>query len=195
MEILQNFEPLLRAFWYIAIPTSLIFIIQIAMTFLGGGSDADFDSATGHGGSDYQVFSFRNLINFLLGFSWTGISFYSTIHNTFFLILLALNIGALFVYMFFLIIEQIIKLSEDNSFKIQDTINKTGEVYLPIPEYKSGAGKIMISINGAYHELDAMTEHLRLESHTEVKVVKIDDNNILIVEPLEETLNLNTIEK
>jgi hypothetical protein len=197
MEILSNLEPLLKAFWYIAIPTSIVFIIQTALTLIGGdmadSMEIDSDSSTGHGGSDFQVFSFKNLVNFLLGFSWTGISFYSTIDNTFFLILLALNIGALFVYMFFIIIEQITKLAEDNSFKIEDTINKTGEVYLTIPEHKTGTGKVMISVNGSYRELEAMSEHARLESHTEIKVIKVDAENILIVEPLEEKLNLNPI--
>lgn len=198
MEILTNLDPLLKAFWYIAIPTSIIFIIQTAMTLLGGdlfgNMDADLDDSSGHGGSDFQVFSFKNLINFLLGFSWTGISFYSTIDNSFFLILLGLNVGGLFVYMFFIILEQITKLAEDNSFKIEDTVDKIGEVYLPIPEHKSGSGKIMISVNGSYHELEAMSELGRLESHTMVKVVKVDGENILIVEPIVEKLSLNPLE-
>jgi hypothetical protein len=29
--------------------------------------------------------------------------------------------------------------------------------YLTIPEAKSGKGKVLISVNGAIHELDAMT--------------------------------------
>jgi hypothetical protein len=35
--------------------------------------------------------------------------------------------------------------------------SKTAQVYLTIPEAKSGKGKVLISINGAMHELDAMT--------------------------------------
>ena len=53
-----------------------------------------------------------------------------------------------------------------------------------IPENKKGKGKIMISVNGAFHELDAMTENDKILSGTVVIVVKIENNNILIVEPI-----------
>lgn len=186
MEILENLPLLLKTFWFIAIPTSVVFIIQSIITFLGADTesmDADFDGDTDID-SAFQLFSLRNLINFLLGFSWTGISFYTTIPNETFLILVALAVGLLFVYFFFIIIKQVQKLAEDNSFKIANTLNKTAEVYLPIPEKKSGKGKIMISINGSFHELDAMTENDKIPTNAIVKVVKIENNNLLIVEPI-----------
>jgi hypothetical protein len=60
------------------------------------------------------------------------------------------------LFVFFFLIKQILKLSENNSFKIESTLHKTAQV-LTIPEAKSGKGKVLISINGAIHELDAMT--------------------------------------
>lgn len=188
MEFFDSLDPLLKTFWYVAIPASLIFIIQTVMTFIGANStegiDADFDGDVDSADLPFHVFSLRNLVNFLIGFSWTGISFYNKIHNEFLLVLVSVVVGILFVYVFFLIIRQVQKLAEDNSFKIINTLNKTAEVYLPIPEKKSGKGKIMISVNGAFHELDAMTEHDRISSNTLVKVVKIENNNILIVETI-----------
>lgn len=188
MEILENLDPLLRMFWFVAIPTSLIFVIQTILTFIGAdasdGIDADFDSNLDGTDAPFQLFSLRNLINFLLGFSWTGISFYNTISNSLFLILLSLAVGALFVYLFFVIMLQVQKLAENNSFKITNTLNKTADVYLTIPENKTGKGKIMISVNGAFHELDAMTENNMIKSGTVVKVVKIENGNILIVETI-----------
>lgn len=186
MEILENLDPLLKTFWFIAIPSSFIFIIQAIMTFSGvdsmDGIDADFDGNLQSTDAPFQLFSFRNLINFLLGFSWTGISFYTTIKSGLLLIVLSLSIGILFIYLFFILIKQIQRLSEDNSFKISNTLNRTAEVYLSIPEKKSGKGKIIISVNGAFHELDAMTENDRISSNTLVKVVKIETNSVLIVE-------------
>ena len=188
MEILENLEPLLKTYWFIAIPVSLIFIFQTVMTFIGvdssDGLDADFDGDLNGAEAPFQLFSLRNLINFLLGFSWTGISFYTIISNQLFLIILSLAIGILFVYLFFIIIKQVQKLAEDNSFKISTTLNKTAEVYLTIPENKSGKGKIMISVKGAFHELEAMTEMEKIPSGTVVKVVRIENNNILIVETI-----------
>ena len=49
---------------------------------------------------------------------------------------------------------------------------------------RKGKGKIMISVNGAFHELEAMTENDKIQSGSVVKVVKIENNNILIVETI-----------
>lgn len=186
MEFLSNLDPLLKSFWYVAIPTSLIFIVQTIMTFLGtdssDGIDADFEGDFDGVDAPFQLFSLRNLINFLLGFSWTGISLFNTIENKTQLIGLSLAVGASFVYLFFVIIRELQKLAEDNSFKMENALGKTAEVYLTIPENKSGMGKVLISIKGSVRELDAMTENGRLPSSTPVKVVKIENNNILIVE-------------
>jgi hypothetical protein len=145
MEILENLDTLLKTFWFVAIPTSLIFIIQTVMTFMGtdssDGLQPDFDGDLNGADAPFQLFSLRNLINFLLGFSWTGISFYTTISNKPLLIVLSLVVGVLFVYLFFIIIRQVQKLAEDNSFKITNTLNKTAEVYLTILKTKKEKGK------------------------------------------------------
>lgn len=188
MEMFDQMEPLLRTFWYVALPSSFIFIIQSIMTFMGtdasDGLEADFDGDLVGGDTPFQLFSLRNLINFLLGFSWTGISFYTTINNTIALMLVSISVGAFFVYFFFLIIKQLRKLAENNSFRIENALQKTAEVYLQIPANKSGRGKVLISVKGAMHELDAMTEHEKIEAATLVKVVRIENNSILFVEKI-----------
>jgi membrane-bound ClpP family serine protease len=183
MNFLENYEPLLKAFWYIALPVSLFFGLQTIMTFLGlSDGETDMDSDTGDVELPFEIFTLRNLINFLLGFSWTGISFYNSIENKTILIIISVIVGLLFVAIFFFLIKQILKLSENNSFKIESTLHKTAQVYLTIPEAKSGKGKVLISINGAIHELDAMTLSTeKIPSNTTVKVVAAE-SNLLIVE-------------
>ncbi|MFD2909085.1 serine protease [Flavobacterium ardleyense] len=186
MNFLENYDPLLKAFWYIAIPVSIFFSLQTITTFIGlSGSESDIDSDGSDGGEmPFEVFTLRNLINFLLGFSWTGISFYERFENKTILIVLSIAVGVVFVALFFILIKQILKLSEDNSFRIENTIHKTADVYLSIPANKSGKGKVQISVNGSFHELDAMT--LSLEKITSGNVIKVIavENNILIVEKL-----------
>jgi len=186
MEFFDSLPPLLKTFWFIAIPCSIVFAIQTILTFIGAdatdGIEADFDGDLQGADAPFQVFSLRNLINFLLGFGWTGISFFGLIQNPIVLILVSLGVGISFVYFFFLIIRQIQKLAEDNSFQIQNTLQKSADVYLSIPAQKMGKGKVLISVKGAVHELDAMTEGERIETGKTVRVVKIDQS-ILIVEP------------
>lgn len=181
-------EPPLRALWYVAIPTTIIFILQTIMTFIGSdsgdGLDADFDGDLDGSEAPFQLFTLRNLINFLLGFSWTGITFYDSIDSLFLLLILSLAVGLGFVALFFFIIKQIVKLAEDNTFKLTDTLQKAGSVYLTIPEAKSGVGKISISINGSQKELDAITLGEKLASGAAIRVVGIEGGNLLIVEKL-----------
>lgn len=188
MEFFEAFDPLLKAFWYVALPATVIFVIQSILTFTGAdatdGTSADFDGDLSGGETPFQLFSLRNLINFLLGFSWTGVAFFTTVKSPALLLVLAFLVGSLFVYLFFVVIRQVQKLAEDNSFRIESTVNKSADVYLTIPGKKQGKGKIMISVNGAFHELEAMTEYDTIASGAVVKVTRIENGGIPIVEVL-----------
>ncbi|WP_407480787.1 serine protease [Elizabethkingia meningoseptica] len=190
LEFLNGLAPLEKGFWYVALISSAIFAIQSIMTLAGGhahdmdGINADFNGDLDHADAPFQFFSFRNLVNFLLGFGWTGVVFYKSVGNSYLLVGIATVVGCIFVYLFFLMIQQILKLSEDNTFNIDSLVNTSGQVYIPVPENMSGKGKIQISIKGSNHELDAMTENAeRLTSGTTVVVEKIKDK-ILIVKKI-----------
>lgn len=187
IEFFDGLDVWQKAFWYIALPTSIFFLLQTILTFLGfGGSDVDLDSSEGSGSGDtpFEFFTLRNLINFLLGFSWSGISFYDSISNKFILLIVAIFIGITFVGLFFILIKQILKLSEDNSFQYKDTLNKTAKVYLSIPENKTGTGKVQLSIKGSSRELEAITHGAEKIPTGALVIVKKVENNILIVEKI-----------
>ncbi len=187
-EFFANMDDTLKIYWYVAIGASLIFVFQTILSFFGSdthdmdgdmGTDGDFDDAS----HSFHIFSFRNLINFLLGFSWAGIAFYNAIEMRGLLILISIGVGVAFVFIFFLIMKVMMKLAENNSFDINNTINKTADVYLTIPANKSGKGKVLISVKGSIHELGAMTAHNEaIKSGQIIKVIAVE-NQILIVEP------------
>lgn len=183
----EGMPSLLQGFWWVAIITSVIFLIQTVLTFAGGhgadGINADFDGDLTGADAPFQMFSLRNLINFLMGFGWTGVAFYHSIDNKALLTVLAVAVGIFFVLLFFFVIRQLMKLTEDNTFKVEQLIGKSGAVYLTIPESRSGVGKIQISYNNTSHELSAVTDGERLISGTRVKVLGIEDR-ILIVTKL-----------
>ena len=188
LDFLEGMDSLQKIFWYIALITSLIFLVQTVLTFAGSHSadvaNTDFDGDLNHADAPFQLFSLRNLINFLLGFGWTGVAFFNTIPNKMILVALAFAVGVAFVFVFFLLIMQIMKLTEDNTFNIQNLAGKSGEVYLNIPAEMSGRGKVLISVNGSNHELQAMTRsEIPLLSSRLVKVIEILDG-VLIVTPI-----------
>ncbi|MCD2421752.1 NfeD family protein [Niabella pedocola] len=180
----EGMPSLLQGFWWVAIITSVIFLIQTVLTFAGGhgadGINADFDGDLSGADAPFQMFSLRNLINFLMGFGWTGVAFYRSIESKALLTALAVAVGIFFVLLFFFVIRQLMKLTEDNTFKAERLIGKSGSVYLTIPEHRSGVGKIQISYNNTSHELLAVTEGERLVSGTRVKVLDIEDRVLIV---------------
>jgi len=182
-EFFLGMDATLQVYWYIAIGAGLFFILQTIMTFVGSGADTDIETDTTADdiGTPFQLFSLRNLVSFLLGFGWTGVALYNSIGSKWVLLIISILVGLSFVAVFFFVIRTLLKLSEDNSFKIEDTLGKTGDVYTQIPANKSGKGKILISVKGSTHELYATTEDSELiKVGTIVKVIKVEDKILTV---------------
>jgi len=181
-------DPYLKALWFIAIPASLVFIIQTILTFIGmdshDGASADFEGDMDGGDMPFQLFSLRNLINFLLGFSWGGIALYNHVSNKFVLSLLALAIGVFMLLLFFFIIKQILKLSQDNTMNIKTAIGETATVYLTIPAQNKGKGKIHVKIQDTLREIEAVTDGDALPTGVMVKVIDVINDSVFKVEKI-----------
>ncbi|KAA6302351.1 MAG: hypothetical protein EZS26_001464 [Candidatus Ordinivivax streblomastigis] len=182
MEWFNTLDPVLQMYWVIAGVTSFVFVIQMIMTFIGmdaEGMDADLGGDAS--GMPFQFFSLRNLVNFLLGFGWGGVCFYDTFESQTWVAGSALLTGLAFVLLFFFIVTQFLRLGRDNTFQISETLGQTANVYLIIPENKAGRGKIQISVRGAYHEIDALTEGDRIPTGDIVRVEQVVDNETVLV--------------
>ena len=188
MDFFANMDPYLKALWFIAIPVSLIFIIQLILTLIGMDAsdcaDVDFDGDFDGGDMPFQLFSFRNLINFLIGFSWGGIAFFDKVQSKFLLTIIALIIGTGMLVMFFFIIKQIMKLAQDNTMQISSAIGETATVYLIIPGENKGKGKVHVKVNETLREVEAVTDGETLPTGSLVKVIDVINDNILKVEKL-----------
>ena len=190
LDFMNSLEPLQKFFWIVACCASLIFIIQTIMTFIGLGTDADVDAGPMEGavdsvedGSLSGVFSFRNLINFLLGYGWAGVLFFDSIEKRWLLQVLAIAVGLVFVLAFVFMFRQVMKLSHDGSFKMQEAVGLKADVYLRIPAARSGRGKVQVSVKGSVHEIDAMTDSTEeIATGGQVKIVKVLGDDLLLVE-------------
>jgi membrane protein implicated in regulation of membrane protease activity len=187
MDFITLAPPLLKTFWYIAIFATVVFAALMLMAAVGGGDSHDFDSVdvdadVDHGGADFQIFSFRNLINFLLGFSWSGIGLYHHISSKPALIVIALSVGAAMVYFFFQMMQAVVRLGRDQTVKPEEAAGKTGQVYLTIPARRSGKGKILISLGGATREFDAVTDGDTLPNGTQIIVTEVLEETLMAVE-------------
>ena len=196
MEWYNSLEPTLKIYWGIAIIASAIFAVQTIMSLIGGSlfdnmdvdMSADVDIETSmdsdigsHWGGVSHFFSVRNLVNFMLGAGWGGVCFYNIISSRALLMFVAIVCGIIFVMIFFFLITILMKLSKDNTFQLSETLDKVADVYLSIPGKESGKGKIQISVRGSVHELDALTTGEKIPTGAKVRVIKIIDNQAVLV--------------
>ena len=188
MDWFNNLEPGIKVYWVIAIVSSIVFVVQTILSFVGiGDFDVDMDLSGGDaldasGFSD--LLSMRNAINFLLGFGWAGVCFYDKISSGIILCIIAVLVGLAFVAMFVYVFKKMMKLESNGAYDINTATGKTCDVYLRIPANRSGTGKVQISFNGSVQELDAMTDGEEIPTGTKVTVVEVVNNNILRVEKL-----------
>lgn len=184
-DFLSEADAYLTTFWYIAIPVSLLFIVQMVLTFVGISADADveMDSDVHIGDPEgfMEYFTIRNAINFLMGFGWAGVFLHGSIQNKFLLVCAAVAVGLIFVAMYFYLAQQIKKFEEDNTFNPNELMEAQADVYLRIPGQNEGSGKIMVSHKGTTHVLDAITFSDTIPTGSKVIVEDIQDDNILIV--------------
>jgi hypothetical protein len=189
MELWWNSLDLyLKIMWGIAIPFSVIFLIQMIMTFVGMGDhgeisgDADADSDTG---MPFQFFTFRNLVNFFLGFSWAGISLYTAFDSKVWLTLLSVFIGLLLVAIVMALLFALSKATQSGNIDIKNAVGCPATVYFTIPAAGKGTGKIQMSVQQAVREYDAVSEsNETIRTGSMVRVKSVINPHTLLVEPL-----------
>jgi len=191
-----------KVLWLIAIPFSVIFFIQMVLSFtgLGGGATdpgadiTDFQgdgSTAGHdlshsnedAGPGFSFFTIRNFIAFFTVFSWSGLAFNSAGLG----IVPAIGLSILIGIIAMLIISSLFyftsKMTSSGNISIQNAIGATGKVYLPIKANKGNIGKVQVTFQGSVREMQAVTQQdSDLPTNTIIKVTGLADDTILIVE-------------
>lgn len=188
--------PTLQVFWGIALITSLVFLIQMILTFVGigdadaggdvdfpdGGADLSGDSTIGTGGA-MQLFTVRSMVNFFLGLGWGGVCLSPVISNTPLLVIAAVAVGIVFVFAFLMVYRQLMRLESNGAYRLNDCVGRTVDVYLTVPARRQGNGKVQISFNGSVQEISALTDDAQpISSGAKARVKEILNNTTLLVE-------------
>lgn len=193
-----------KVFWLIAIPFSVIFIIQMVLSFtgIGGGAtdpgadipdmQADISSA-GHdlshsnedAGPGFSFFTLRNFVAFFTVFSWSGLA----LNNAGLSIGIAITLSVLIGIIAMLIISSLfyftMKMADSGNVSVKNAIGATGKVYLPIKANNGNVGKVQVTFQGSIREMQAVTMLGKdLSTNTIIKVTGLADENILIVESI-----------
>lgn len=184
----------MQVLWTVTLSASLIFVIQTVMTFLGlGDHDADFDMDTSDGSFDadpsMNLLTFRNLVNFCLGFGWTAVLMHEKIESNALLIIVSVIVGVLLVAIVMWIFKWLSGMQQTGNIDVhKSAVGCEGKVYLTIPGERKGEGKVQITINNAVREYDAVTDGETIKTGTAIKVTEVINDYTLLVEELTPTI-------
>mgnify|MGYP002559509517 FL=1 len=184
----------MQVLWAITLSASLIFVIQTVMTFLGlGDHDADFDLDTSDGSFDadpsMNLLTFRNLVNFCMGFGWTAVLMHEKIQSNALLIIVSVIVGILLVTVVMWIFKWLSEMQQTGNIDVhKSAVGCEGKVYLTIPGERKGEGKVQITINNAVREYDAVTDGETIPTGKAIKVTEVINDYTLLVEELTPTI-------
>ena len=179
----------MKILWGITISSSLIFVIQTVLTFVGAGGDVDMDTPSDFstdgfdGDAGMNLYTFRNFVNFFLGFGWTAVLLHDKISATWLLLTIAALVGVILVTIVMYVFKWLSTMQASGNIDLEATaVGCRGSVYLTIPAERKGEGKVQISINNSVREYNAVTDGDAIKTGTQVKVVEVIDSNTLLVE-------------
>ena len=211
IEWWNSLEPAMKVLWAVTLSASLVFVIQTVMTFLGAAGDTDFDINTdmdtagpsdvgdgsvdvgadvetgesGHLGTGMNLLTFRNFINFLIGFGWTAILLKDSIPSTGLRMLIAILVGIVLVAIVMLLFKWLTDMQQSGNINVfKSAVDCEGTVYLTIPGERAGEGKVQITINNAVREYAAVTDGPTLKTGQRIRVVEVVSANTLLVEEI-----------
>ena len=185
----------MKILWGVTLTASLVFIIQSILTFLGADADSTFDVDVDSSldGSDLSnidggsnLYTFRNFVNFLLGFGWSAILLQRSITSTPLLIFVSVLIGLALVAAVMYMFKWLAGMQQSGNIDIETAAKGCeGKVYLTIPALEQGEGKVQITISGAVREYNAITDSGEpLRTGTPIRVVDVVNANTVLVEQI-----------
>ncbi len=182
--------PVMKILWVATLAATLIFIIQSILTFVGADADAsadfDIDGDADMSMDGASLYSFRNFVNFILGFGWSAILLQPSIPSWPVLILVSVIIGVALVAGVMYLFKWLASMQQSGNINLEKAAaGSEGTVYFTIPGARAGKGKVQITISGAVREYDAVYEgESALKTGTPIRVVDVIDSNTLLVEDI-----------
>ncbi len=179
----------MKMLWGVTLVASLIFVVQSVMTFLGADADSGMDipdDASGlpddlDGGTN--LYTFRNFVNFFLGFGWSAILLQERIHSTTLLVFVSILVGIALVAAVMFLFKWLSSMQQSGTIDLhKSAVGCSGKCYIPIPAARSGEGQVQIVINGTVREYGAVTDGDAIPTGTPIKVLEVLGEETLLVE-------------
>ena len=170
-----------KTYFIIAVIASIFLIVQIViMLFSLGGGDFDVDDVfDGDVDTDsgLSIFTIKSMTAFFALGGWCGFVAQTFMEDNIWapiLIAVATGTAALFGVAFTM--RGIAKLQNSGNIVKSKLVGATATVYVSIPENRSGRGKITLTAQGRYMELDAVTDGERIPVDSLVEIREYNED-------------------
>ena len=181
-----------QVFATVAIPATVVMVLQTILLFFGIGDgddveiadDVDDISSGALDGSDgLSLFTIRGIVAFFAVGGWTGIAVDNAKGSEALAIILSLLAGSAALFRIAYLFKFAFKLQNNGTLSLENAVGKTGEVYIPIPANRGGTGKVMVTVQERLCELSAITsEDRELKTGEYIRVIEaIDEQTVLVV--------------
>ena len=196
-----------QVFACVALPATLVLIVQTAMLFFGFGEDGMDDlpddlpndvpsdlpdgvfgeelpseAADGAGQMGLRIFTLRGIVAFLVVFGWLGLILDGAGLALYISIPVAIAAGACMMILMAFLFRAVMNMRSDGNTDNRNAIGVSGKVQLTIPPSRTGEGKVHLMLQGAYVERGAVTDDdSPIPTGCEVVVVGISGQTDLVV--------------
>ncbi len=200
-----------QIFYCMAIPATLILLIQTILMFIGieGDGEAEIgDMADGtpddlpdvdgpdglfegdgvsedldpNGFDGLRVFTVRGIVAFFVVFGWVGVVMDGAGISLPITLLVSTVCGAVIMVLLAFLLRAVMRLRSDGNTDNRNAIGVSGKVQLTVPPARSGEGKVHLMLQGAYVERSAVTdEEEAIPTGSEVVVIGISGQTDLVV--------------
>lgn len=176
----------MQFFWAVSIIGTGLFVIQLALNFIGHDIGADDITTDFELTAEFGIFSLRSLLAFATLFGWTGIVMLNEGYSLPVVVLSSAFAGGMAMFSVAYLFYLFLKMQHKGSvFDPYETLGQVADVYLTIPPGMQGMGKIHLTIEGNFRELDAVSsEPHPIATGQKIRIIDIQADNIVVVEPL-----------
>lgn len=186
-EWFQGLSVLEQIYLWLGIAATLFLIVQIVlMCFSSFGGDVDVD---GDGDIDVDmdsgvsIFTVKGITAFFAVGAWAGLLVCSLAPDNlqWLSIIVAVICGALAMGLVAIIMRAILKMQCNGAVQTDKLIGERAIVYVSVPARRSGRGKITLTAQGRFMELDAITDSEEKLSVDEPVVIVSTENECTVV--------------
>lgn len=181
-----------QIFALIALPSTLLIVIQTVLMLIGiggdGGADADVDIDDGIEVPDdgLAIFSVRGVTSMLCITGWVAVALLETSLPQGVSIAIAIACGVATLIGMAYLMRAVYRLQSSGNIDVENCVGKIGEVYIPIPSTGNGSGKINLTVQEKFSEFTAITTSAeQLKTGAFVRVVAVSPSGVLVVEPID----------